>query len=213
LLPRKPALRLSLSQAYSTLRFKGTPPVPAPPSKKALEKWRKAGADPAEKPRTRFRLTAVFDRSQIAPLPEPAEPMPLDPPVAEITGDDLRPLLEPLVAFAETIGSTMTFEPVAGDAHGCYELQTRRIVIDSDMAPNAQVKTGLHELAHALVRHDPDVDDAELTYAEEELVVECVVFCRGRRRIAVARGPSMRDRCHRQRRLVSRRPAQRVLND
>lgn len=148
--------------------------APAPPSKKQIEDWRKAGANPSDKPRTRFRLTSVFDRSQIAPLPEPAEPMPLDPPVAEITGDDLQPLLEPLVAFAETIGSAMTFEPVPGGAHGFYELQSRRIVVDSGMAPNAQVKTGLHELAHALVRHDPDVGEAELTYAEEELVVECV---------------------------------------
>jgi hypothetical protein len=35
--------------------------APCPPSKAKLKAWRDAGADPAEKPRTFFRLTAVFD--------------------------------------------------------------------------------------------------------------------------------------------------------
>jgi hypothetical protein len=35
--------------------------APCPPSKAKLEAWRDAGADPAEKPRTFFHLTAVFD--------------------------------------------------------------------------------------------------------------------------------------------------------
>jgi len=35
--------------------------APCPPSKAKLRAWREAGAVPAEKPRTFFRLTAVFD--------------------------------------------------------------------------------------------------------------------------------------------------------
>ena len=35
--------------------------APCPPSKAKLKAWRDAGADPAEMPRTFFRLTAVFD--------------------------------------------------------------------------------------------------------------------------------------------------------
>ncbi len=35
--------------------------APCPPSKAKLQAWRDAGADPAEKPRSFFRLTAVFD--------------------------------------------------------------------------------------------------------------------------------------------------------
>ena len=50
--------------------------APCPPSKAKLEAWRQAGAHPAEKPRTFFRLTAVFDRSQVDELPPPAEPAP-----------------------------------------------------------------------------------------------------------------------------------------
>jgi hypothetical protein len=35
--------------------------APCPPSKAKLKAWRDAGADSAEKPRTFFRLTTVFD--------------------------------------------------------------------------------------------------------------------------------------------------------
>jgi hypothetical protein len=35
--------------------------APCPPSKAKLEAWRRAGADPQHKPRTFFRLFAVFD--------------------------------------------------------------------------------------------------------------------------------------------------------
>lgn len=35
--------------------------TPIPPSKEKLEAWRHAGADPAAKPRTFFRLGPVFD--------------------------------------------------------------------------------------------------------------------------------------------------------
>ena len=39
---------------------------------------------------------------------------------------------------------------------------------------NAQVGVEIHELAHALVRCDRREEDPKLTYAEEEVVVECV---------------------------------------
>jgi hypothetical protein len=41
--------------------------APCPPSKAKLKAWRDAGADPAEKPRTFFRLTALFDTLSRAP--------------------------------------------------------------------------------------------------------------------------------------------------
>jgi hypothetical protein len=36
--------------------------APCPPSRKQLERWRQNGADPDQRPRTFFKLTAVFDR-------------------------------------------------------------------------------------------------------------------------------------------------------
>jgi antirestriction protein ArdC len=81
-----------------------------------------------------------------------------------------------LVALASEIGSAVRFEPIGGEAHGYYEPATKRIVIDSRLPANAQVKTVCHELAHALVRHDRHEDDPELEYAGEELVAESVAF-------------------------------------
>jgi hypothetical protein len=63
--------------------------APCPPSKKKLQAWRNAGAIAADKPRTYFRLEAVFSATQVEPLPPPAEPAPLDPPIAELEGDSL----------------------------------------------------------------------------------------------------------------------------
>ena len=60
--------------------------APCPPSAKRLGEWRQAGADPAERPRTFFRLVAVFDRSQVDPLPDfPGGPVDLDPPIEPIS--------------------------------------------------------------------------------------------------------------------------------
>src|SRR5881397_2480501 len=104
--------------------------APCPPSKAKLQAWRDAGADPAEKPRTFFRLTAVFDRPQVDELPPPAEPAPLDPPAAaEIDGNELAPWLEPLTALAGGIGSTVAFESIASGADGYYRPKTKAIVV------------------------------------------------------------------------------------
>jgi len=151
--------------------------APCPPSKAKLKAWRDGGADPAEKPRTFFRLTAVFDRSQVQELPPPAEPAPLDPPVAaEIDGDELAPWLEPLTALAAEICSTVTFEPIASGADGYYRPSTKAIVIEAAHSPNRRVKTLVHELSHALVRADRQDDDPELDAAAEELVAETTAY-------------------------------------
>jgi hypothetical protein len=116
--------------------------VPCPPSKAKLKAWRDAGAIPQEKPRTFFRLTAVFDRTQVQELPPPAEPAPLDPPAgAEIDGDELAPWLEPLTALAAEIGSTVAYEPIASGADGYYRPKTKAIVIEAAHPINRQVKT------------------------------------------------------------------------
>ena len=74
----------------------------------------------------------------------------------------------------------MSVQPVPGAASGYYELDSKRIVVDvlrADFHPNGQVKTLIHELAHALVRHDHADNDPELSYAEEEIVAESVAYC------------------------------------
>ena len=57
------------------------------PSRKRMQAWRDAGADPDEMPRATYKLVSVFAQDQVAPLPPPAKPVPLTAPIAEITGD------------------------------------------------------------------------------------------------------------------------------
>jgi antirestriction protein ArdC len=151
--------------------------APCPPSKAKLEAWRQAGADPADKPRTHFRLTAVFDRAQVEALPPPAEPAPLDPPgAAEIDGTELAPWLDALEQLAAEIGSTVSYEAIASGADGFYRLATKAIVVHAGHPANRQVKTLVHELAHAFVRADRQDDDPTLDAAAEELVAETVAY-------------------------------------
>jgi N-terminal domain of anti-restriction factor ArdC len=150
--------------------------VPIPPSRKQLEMWKQDGGDPDERPRTYFKLGAVFDRAQVVPLPPPATPVPLDPPIRELTGGDLAPALPHLIELAHDIGSVVEFEAITGGRNGYYERDSRRIAIRQDMAVNAQAKTLIHELAHALLRAEPSADDPTLARPAEELVVESVAY-------------------------------------
>lgn len=152
--------------------------APCPPSKRKLREWREAGADPETRPRTFFRLVRVFDRSQVAPLPEfPGGPVDLDPPGEPIAGERLAYLFPALQGFGESIGSPIRIEP--GRSAGSYSPADRRIRVNpvgEDFSPNAQVAVAVHELSHALVRCDRRDEDPTLTYAEEEVVVECVAY-------------------------------------
>jgi antirestriction protein ArdC len=152
--------------------------APCKPSRKKMREWREAGADPMTTPRTFYRLVKVFDRSQVDPLPDfPGGSAPLDPPREPVEGDSLAWLFEPLCDFGELIGSPVGIEE--GDADGSYDPKDRRIRVNPvgpDFSLNAQVAVTIHEEAHALVRLDREEDDPKLTYAEEEVVVECVAM-------------------------------------
>ena len=149
--------------------------MPVPPSKKQLAAWQAAGADPGERPRTRFRLGPVWDRSQVQPLPPPADPVPLDPPITEPEGDTLAWALPNLTALVTELGCTLVFEEHHADLGGFFAPTTKVISINSVHSVNHQVKTLVHELAHALI-HLTDRDGPDLSYAQEELVVESVAF-------------------------------------
>jgi hypothetical protein len=148
---------------------------PCPPSAKQLKQWQDAGADPRERPRTRFRLGPVFDRSQVAELPPPAEPLPLDPPIREIDGDDLAWALTPLTELARELGCTVAYEAMRAGHGGYYRTADQAIRLAEGKPANHSVHTLIHELAHALLAAQPD-DDVRLDYAQEELVVESVTY-------------------------------------
>jgi antirestriction protein ArdC len=148
--------------------------APRPPSKAALARWQ-GHEDGAERPRTHFRLVAVFAQDQVEPLPPPAVPAPLEPPIASITGSEQAALLAPLCELAVQIGYTVRFVALAGGEGNCDPV-AQTISIEASLAPNGQIAALIHELAHALRRSDAALGSLALSYAEEELVVECVAW-------------------------------------
>ena len=148
--------------------------APCPPSKKQIEEAAERGD---QCPRTFFRLVSVFAQDQIEELPPPAVPAPISVPIADVEGDSLAEHLPTLVRFGQTIGSRVDFERIdRNGAHGYYTPNDKKIVVSQDLSPNQQVKTLIHELAHALVRCDKQSDDPILSYAQEELVVESIAL-------------------------------------
>ncbi len=148
--------------------------APCPPSKKKIAAWRAAGAIAQDKPRTYFRLEAVFSEAQVEPLPPPAEPAPLAPPIAEVQGDSLAWAIAPLEQLAAELGYSVVYRTLAKGHGGSCDPQAKILTINDDQAINARVDVGCHELAHALVRLDRRDEDPSLGYAEEELVAESV---------------------------------------
>jgi antirestriction protein ArdC len=146
------------------------------PSRKRLQAWRDQGTDPAERPKPFYKLEPVFDRDQVEPLPAPATPAPLDPPIAPINGDTLAWTLPVLEQLAAELGVTVAFELLADGHDGYYRPNQRRIAISTRVAINQQAAALAHELAHALVRLEREPDDPQLSYASEELVAESVAF-------------------------------------
>jgi hypothetical protein len=131
-----------------------------------------------QRPRTRFRLGPVFDRSQVEPLPAPAEPVNLDQPILRVEGADLQWTVQPLVELAEGAGWEAVFQPGPERMGGCCVFETQVLSINNrpGLSINQQVKTLVHELSHMLLRVERADDDLELTYTEEELVVESIAY-------------------------------------
>jgi hypothetical protein len=77
--------------------------------------------------------------------------------------------------FADSLGFTVSFESIPGERGGWCDQKARRIVVDADAPANAQPRILFHEIAHALL-HLIDHDGPELSYAEEEIVVESIAF-------------------------------------
>jgi N-terminal domain of anti-restriction factor ArdC len=108
----------------------------------------RTGEEPGER-KVFFRTVFVFDRAQVAPV-EGVEQAPLDPPRQPLTGDSHRRLIAPLRGFAESLGFSVSFEAIEGAAGGWCDLRNKRIVVDRDAAPNARLRTLIHETVHGL---------------------------------------------------------------
>lgn len=117
-----------------------------------------------------FKTAFVFELSQTEPLPR-VEPVSLEPPREPLTGDSHAHLIEPMVAFAASLGFTVSFEPIAGSAGGWCEPKGKRIVVDADAPANARLRTLIHECAHAL-----GIDYQRHSRAQAEVMVETVTL-------------------------------------
>jgi hypothetical protein len=131
--------------------------------------------DTDERPKIRFQSIAVFDRTQVDVLAD-REPAPLEPPCEPLTGDSHAHLLEPAFRFAESIGYMIGLEAMPSGTGGWCNHTTKRIAIDQAAAPNAQLRTTVHEIAHAL-----GIDYATYTREQAEVMVDAatLIVCAG----------------------------------
>jgi antirestriction protein ArdC len=110
---------------------------------------RHAADEAAQSTRTVFRAVSVFDVSQTDPLPD-KEPVPLDSPAQPISGDSHAHLFAPLEALAAELGYSVARMPLDGSADGWCDAAKHEVVVNSNVAANAQVRVLVHEIAHAL---------------------------------------------------------------
>ena len=116
----------------------------------------------------------MFAQDQVGPLAPPVRPVPLTAPIAEVTGDSHQHLFTGIARLARELGYTVCVCD-AGAADGTCNRKTREIEIAERLSPNGRLAAGIHELSHALVGADKEAPN--LSYAQEELVVESVAFC------------------------------------
>jgi hypothetical protein len=119
-----------------------------------------------DEPGVFFKTAFVFDVSQTQAR-DGAEPVDLEPPREPLTGDSRAHLLAPLQAFAESLGYSVSFETIEGSAGGWCDPKLKRIVVDADVPANAQLRTLIHECAHAL-----GIDYQRYSRAQAEVMVD-----------------------------------------
>jgi N-terminal domain of anti-restriction factor ArdC len=129
------------------------------------ERDRGSGEEIGER-RVFFKTAFVFDVSQTE-IREGAEPVALEPPHQPLTGDSHAHLLAPIEAFAASLGYAVSFATIDGSAGGWCDPTLKRIVVDRDVPANAQLRTLIHECAHAL-----GIDYQRYSRAQAEVMVD-----------------------------------------
>ncbi len=87
------------------------------------------------------------------------------------TGDSHAHLLRRLTGFCESLGYSVSFEAIDGPGGGWCDPEAKRIVIDAGVAPNAQLRTLVHECAHAL-----GVDYQQYSREQSEVLADTISF-------------------------------------
>lgn len=81
-------------------------------------------------------------------------------------------------AIKEISPVPVEIKKIDGSANGYYDLKEKYIAIDSGMSQTMHCKTGIHELAHAIL-HDRDIEtekDSKVDIETKEVQAESVAF-------------------------------------
>lgn len=120
------------------------------------------------KTRAAFPILTVFDIAQTdASDPAQAEPWKI---AHQLDGDDDAGVYGAIRAHLEATGWTVDDEELPGDQNGYTDPATRRVAIDSRLAPAQRAKTALHEAAHVVLGH---VDEEHAEYIAHRGIKEC----------------------------------------
>lgn len=117
----------------------------------------------------------VFDISQCDPI----DPERVAAPVVarRLTGEDAAGIQEAVTEYLTTRGWAVTLEPIAGDTNGYTTMDgSRRVVIDSRLAPGMRAKVALHETAHVLLHVDEGVGEYVAHRGIKETEAESVAY-------------------------------------
>lgn len=112
-----------------------------------------------------FKLVPVFDVSQTEGEPVPSIP------VEPMTGDSHAAYFRPLEKLAQSLGYSVSFEDLSEGLGGYVIPERKHIAITQHAAPNQQVCTLIHEIAHAL-----GIDYTDYTREQSEVLVETATF-------------------------------------
>jgi hypothetical protein len=117
-----------------------------------------------------FRTVPVFDAAMTEPLPG-MEPVPLAPPAEPIEGDSHRHLIAPLQQLGRELGYRVEIRELPDEGPGGWCDPKRRQIVVASGSANRQVRTLVHELAHAL-----GVGYGQYGRDKAEVLVDCVTY-------------------------------------
>ena len=133
-------------------------------------KERDASSEQTEVKRVFFKAVSVWDVSMTDPLPD-KEPVPLSPPSQPITGDSHHHLVAPLIAHAAELGYSVEIRGLPDRGPGGWCDPKRKEIVIATGSANRQVRTLVHELAHA-----HGVGYEQYRRDQAEVLVDCVTY-------------------------------------
>lgn len=128
--------------------------------------YKKKDEEGNEEKVTVYRATYVFDISQTSgdELPKLIENL-------ESDVSDYQKIKKALIRVSPT---SIDFEPVESSANGYYSPKEDRIVIDSSLSELQTVKTMIHEISHATLKHG--TDECKTDRFTNEVQAESIAF-------------------------------------